>query len=245
MSYREHPLVLNREMIVRFFRRGKKPGVYAKPHHWWDRVYDAMHPHSASGHIGLTVEQNLEEFEVRRDMVRGAVERFRLPEHRTLLDAGCGNGLLTRHFVEMGFAVTGFDFSSRAIAAARNHVGPDVALHVAGIDTFRSDTTFDFVVSAAVMMVITDDVVHADGLRNLAKMVSPSGYLVIEEFLVPHGEMSSAPATTSEIVRWRSLVTYEKLLADSPLDLADKIDFTTPHGEQDRCVLVYARPRAG
>ncbi len=231
------------EVIVRFFRRRKKRGAYAKPHHWWDKIYDAIHPHSASGHIGLTVEQNLEEFELRWEMVGGAVERFRLPDHRTLLDAGCGNGLFTRRFVEMGFAVTGFDFSSRAIAAARDHVGPDVELHVAGVDTFSTDATYDFIVSSAVMMVITDDGVHADGVQNLANMVNPGGHLVIEECLVPHHEMSSAPATASEIVRWRSLATYEELLADSPLDLADKIDFRTPHGGQDRTVLVYVRSK--
>jgi SAM-dependent methyltransferase len=232
-------------MIVRFFRRRKKQGAYANPRHWWDKVYDAMHPHSASGHIGLTVEQNLAEFEVRWDVVGGAVERFRSADHHTLLDAGCGNGLFTSRFLEMGFAVTGFDFSSRAIAAARRHVGPEVELHVAGVDTFSVDRTFDFVVSSAVMMVITDDVVHADGLRNLAGMVSPGGHLIIEEYLVPHHEVSSGPPTASEIVRWRSLATYEELLAESPLELADKVDFTTPHGQQDRCVLVYARPRVG
>lgn len=230
---------------MRFFRRRKKQGAYAKPHHWWDEIYDAMHPHSASGHIGLTTEQNMEEFEQRWEMVGGAVERFRDRGHRTLLDAGCGNGLFTRRFVEMGFEVTGFDFSSRAIAAARDHLGPQAQLHVAGINSFRSDRTFDFVVSSAVLMVITDDEIHADGVRNLAGLVRPGGHLVIEEFLVSHHQMSTEPSTASEIVRWRSLATYEELLSDTPLALVEKIDFTTLHGEQARSILVYSRSEIG
>lgn len=46
-----------------------------------------------------------------------------LPENSKVLDAGCGNGKTSSGLIELGFDVTGIDFSSNAIESCENIYG--------------------------------------------------------------------------------------------------------------------------
>ena len=50
-----------------------------------------------------------------------------LPPGGHILDAGCGSGRDTRHFLDMGYHVTAFDGSIEMAARATEHTGRSVA----------------------------------------------------------------------------------------------------------------------
>lgn len=63
----------------------------------------------------------------------------------TVLDVGCGGGLLAEALARLGAAVTGVDAGADAIAVARAHVAADPALNV----SYRAATAEQLVAEGA------------------------------------------------------------------------------------------------
>jgi SAM-dependent methyltransferase len=72
-----------------------------------------------------------------------------------ILDIGCGAGVMTAHLRRYG-DVTGIDFSSAAIAAARDFV-PGVDFKVASLEDLPADQTFDVLTLFDVLEHIPED----------------------------------------------------------------------------------------
>ena len=227
----------------RLFGAREKPNAYARPNAWWDRKYEQLEPYTVAGHLDLTEEQNQAEHGLRWGLLRDSLQRYRRPGARRLLDAGCGNGLLSLRFAEQGFDVTGIDFSSTAIAQARETAGASVYFEVAGLETYAPGKEFDFIVSNSVFMMITDDEVYRRGVTNLASMLAPGGYMVLEEFLLPRDERT--PAEVRGIPRRRALEDYLDVIEPTAAELVEEIPFVTPHGGQSKQILVFGRPGGG
>jgi 2-polyprenyl-6-hydroxyphenyl methylase/3-demethylubiquinone-9 3-methyltransferase len=97
---------------------------------------------------------------------------------RTVLDVGCGGGLLAERFASSGAMVTGIDLSPVAIEAARRHAGEsglDIDYRVASPAALAGDASvkpFDIVVCAEVLE-------HVDDIRaflaETLKMLKPGG----------------------------------------------------------------------
>lgn len=103
---------------------------------------------------------------------------------RTLLDAGCGNGELTRAIAEYGLEVVGMDFS-RSIEGARRRLferGFPVAHRVHylqgnALELPIEPASFDFVHSSGVLHHTPST--HR-GMRSVSRAVAPGGKLYIQ-----------------------------------------------------------------
>jgi len=122
---------------------------------------------------GATIQR---QFEVIDFLVRFS----RLIERgRTILDAGCGNGLpADAYLVEQGFAVNGIDASARMIELARKNV-PEGFYEVKNlIDLQEGEYCVDGVVSLRAMLQIPRANYHAV-LTNFASFMPSGGALLL------------------------------------------------------------------
>ncbi|MCH2149404.1 MAG: class I SAM-dependent methyltransferase [Phycisphaerales bacterium] len=91
-----------------------------------------------------------------------------------ILDAGCGSGRDTRHFLDMGYHVTAFDGSIEMAARATEHTGLSVA-HLR-FEDIAYDAEFDGIWACATLLHIP----HArlpQTLTRLARGLKPDGTL--------------------------------------------------------------------
>lgn len=120
---------------------------------------------------------------------RGIVERLRahgLKPGQTVLDVGCGSGLLAMTLLDAGYAVRGIDASPAMIELARRHA-PDGAFDAVALPT-RRRTGEPGGVPAADAIVSTGHVLNyldsredlALALAELAVALRPGGLLVID-----------------------------------------------------------------
>lgn len=100
----------------------------------------------------------------------------------TVCDGGCGCGIYSLKLAAGGFAVSGFDISSRAVAIAAqllDRAGYQARLETASVlATPYPDGTFDCVISRDVV----DHMGKADcekALRELLRIAAPGGLVVI------------------------------------------------------------------
>lgn len=111
------------------------------------------------------------------------VEQFLLrqvpPHAKTALDAGCGDGLLTRALAERGIRTLGIDVSPAMIALARRRAGDNSLMEYRVADIMSSDAErqFDVVISvSAVHHLPFEEVVP-----RLARSVAPGGTLLVQD----------------------------------------------------------------
>ena len=105
------------------------------------------------------------------------------PADRSLLDFGCGSGVMVRALVERGFTVTGVDASSRMIAAARQCLGAAAReryrLEVIDGDGDEGDyrhETYHGVLCVAVLEYVRDP---RAVLTRLAALTDVGGFLIL------------------------------------------------------------------
>ncbi len=98
----------------------------------------------------------------------------------TVLDAGCGGGLLSEPLARMGGKVTGIDAAADVIAAANNHanaVGLEIDYRVTTVeDLAAAGAVFDLVVSMEVVEHVADP---AAFLADCARLTRTGGALVL------------------------------------------------------------------
>ena len=101
----------------------------------------------------------------------------------SLLDFGCGSGVMVRALVERGFTVTGVDASSRMIAAARQYLSSAAPerYRLEVIDGGANDgdyrrTTYHGVLCMAVLEYVQD---AETLLGRLAALIDVGGFLVV------------------------------------------------------------------
>ncbi|GAA2433152.1 class I SAM-dependent methyltransferase [Actinomadura vinacea] len=176
-----------------------------------------------------------------------------------VLDAGCGEGYLSRTLASMGAEVVGIDACQGLIDAARSHpAGPGgpVSFHRAGVDALPvEDASFDLVVCNHLFSHLQDP---ADAVGEFARVLKSGGRLVV---LTLHpcfytadaeqGASTSVPASRyfsrrgidqrflvdglespSEITSWlRPLEYYSGTLRDAGFVIAD---LREPHPSEEQ-----------
>ena len=118
---------------------------------------------------------------------------------KRVLDAGCGRGRWTRSFLELGAEVTAIDFSEGALARTAEICEHNPRLRTRRVDLLDVPSDigdYDLVFSFGVLHH-TGDTWRA--LENVARLVSPSGALV----LYLYGAQSWSRAETDRIERLR------------------------------------------
>ncbi len=159
------------------------PGRAFDPNEYWEERHRVFHDsHKAVGHTGISAEANAEQYELKQLLILDAIERHsESRQGKSLLDAGCGIGLLTRRFAEAGFSVVGADFSATAIQRATSE-GIDAEFVVSPLATLELGRRFDVVVAIDVLLHVVDEAVWTQTLSALARHLVEDGLLVIVDW---------------------------------------------------------------
>lgn len=98
-------------------------------------------------------------------------------EGRSVLDVGCGGGLLAEPLARLGGKVTGLDASAEVISVARDHaaaMGLDIDYRAGDIQELEG--RFDLVTAMEVVEHVSDPALF---VRALAKRLAPEGLLIM------------------------------------------------------------------
>jgi len=102
------------------------------------------------------------------------------PAGLTVLDAGCGEGYLSRMLAKAGATVTGIDFSASLVAAAREMIltdGLPIAFDTGTVyDLPYADAAFDVVICNHLINDLQDP---AGPIREFARVLRQGGRLII------------------------------------------------------------------
>lgn len=97
---------------------------------------------------------------------------------RTLLDVGCGTGIVAERFVAAGYRVVGLDISGAMLARARERLGPQVPLLCADAADFTLEQTVAFALSTYDIPNHLGRLDRVRGyLRSVHRAVEPGGWL--------------------------------------------------------------------
>ncbi len=98
------------------------------------------------------------------------------------LDLGCGNGKTTSTLVDMGFSVTGVDFSSVAVASCSERFGDTARFATASAtDLPFGDGTFSYVTCVHILEHLSDDELGA-AVGEIRRVLVPGGYVFTRTF---------------------------------------------------------------
>ncbi len=96
-----------------------------------------------------------------------------------MLDAGCGEGYLSRYYTSKGAIVTGVDFSEKMITIAREKTGDDsISFLVGDLCNLKdlSDSWFDIILCNLVLLNVS---CLEESIREFNRILKTSGVLVL------------------------------------------------------------------
>ena len=131
-------------------------------------------------------------------------------EGLSLLDIGCGGGLLSEPMSKMGFKVTGVDPSEKNIGTARAHAaqsGAVVEYRVADAETLAQEgQSFDVVLN----MEVVEHVADLRGyLESTAALVKPGGLMFVATLNRTLKALALAKVAAEYILRWLPPGTHD------------------------------------
>jgi 2-polyprenyl-6-hydroxyphenyl methylase/3-demethylubiquinone-9 3-methyltransferase len=128
----------------------------------------------------------------------------------TLLDIGCGGGLLCEPMSRLGFAVTGVDPSEKNIGTAKAHAeaaGIPVAYRAASAEVLESEgAAFDVVLNMEVVEHVADLKAY---LRACAHLVKPGGLMFVATLNKTLKSLALAKIGAEYILRWLPPGTHD------------------------------------
>ncbi|MBI3676144.1 MAG: bifunctional 2-polyprenyl-6-hydroxyphenol methylase/3-demethylubiquinol 3-O-methyltransferase UbiG [Proteobacteria bacterium] len=131
-------------------------------------------------------------------------------EGLTLLDIGCGGGLLSEPTARLGFAVTGVDPSDKSVKIASTHAseaGLDIDYRQASAEALVQDgLTFDVVLNMEVVEHVADLRAY---LEACAKLLKPGGLTVIATLNKTLKSLALAKIGAEFVLRWLPIGTHD------------------------------------
>ncbi len=125
---------------------------------------------------------------------------------KSVLDAGCGTGRITRELAKRGIDAVGVDLDERMLKTGKRKA-PEVEWHLADLAEIDLDRTFEAVLMAGNVMIFLTPGTEGAVLTNAAKHLAPGGFLVAGFQLRPGG---------------LTLERYDALAAEAGLTLVDR-----------------------
>ncbi|HEY5238174.1 MAG TPA: bifunctional 2-polyprenyl-6-hydroxyphenol methylase/3-demethylubiquinol 3-O-methyltransferase UbiG [Rhizomicrobium sp.] len=131
-------------------------------------------------------------------------------EGLSLLDIGCGGGLLSEPMARLGFAVTGADASERNIGTARAHAaisGAKVDYRCATAEALAAEgATFDLILN----MEVVEHVADLPGfLASCAAMLKPGGLMFVATLNRTLKSLALAKIGAEYILGWLPRGTHD------------------------------------
>lgn len=153
-------------------------------------------------------------------------------EGLSLLDIGCGGGLLSEPMSRLGFKVTGADASPRNIGTARAHAEPqglDIDYRAITAEALAEEGAgpFDVVLNMEVIEHVEDP---GEYLRTCARLVKPGGVMIVATLNRTLKALALAKIGAEYVLRWLPPGTHDwskflkpeeirGFLAGEPLDV--------------------------
>lgn len=125
---------------------------------------------------------------------------------RSVLDAGCGTGRVTRELARRGLSVVGVDLDPAMLGTGQRKA-PELEWHVADLETIDLGRTFDAVIMTGNVMIFLTPGTEGAVLANLARHLKPKG-LLIAGFQLSPGRLS--------------IDRYDELAAPAGFELAER-----------------------
>ena len=172
---------------------------------WWDATgpFAPLHRFNPAR---LTFVRDRAAARFRRDI------RNREPfEGLTLLDIGCGGGLLSEPMTRLGFKVTGVDAAERNIGAARAHAeaqGLEIDYRASTAEALKAQGAgpFDVVLNMEVIEHVADP---AAFLIDTASLVAPGGMMVVATLNRTLKSLALAKIGAEYVLRWIPAGTHD------------------------------------
>jgi len=219
-----------KQLVSGIGRHAFDPNAYWEGRH---RVF--RDSHKAVGHTAISADANAEQYELKQRLIMDAITRHAgSPQGKTLLDAGCGIGLLTGRFVEAGFSVVGADFSATAVERAESN-GIEAAFVVSPLHVLELNRHFDVVVAIDVLLHVVDDHVWARTLAALTRHLIEDGLLVIVDWF------DGSVTDLGDHVRPRSLSQYAETLTALDCSIIQHDQFRLEHENATKDLLIARR----
>lgn len=220
------------QVVSRWWGEGFDTSQY-----WEQRHLAAAGELRSTGHTHLTEEQNRVDYDAKRAAIEAKLGEWAGDAvGQSLLDAGCGTGVFSETFARMGFAVTGVDFSPTAIEEAQRRTPG--RFQVADLSRMALGTRFDVVAAIDVLFHVVDDRVWRRTLEHMMGHVVDDGCFVVQEHLVDAAP-DDAPATSH--VRFRTLESYDRALADIGAGIRDRYRYDLPSEGSWKDLLLISR----
>lgn len=129
----------------------------------------------------------------------------------TLLDVGCGGGLIAEPMRRLGFAVTAVDASSENIGTARAHAdqqGLDIAYRAATVEQLEAEGAgpFDVVLTMEVIEHVADPEAF---VRACSRLVKPGGLMIVATLNRTLKALALGKFAAEYVLRWVPAGTHD------------------------------------
>jgi 2-polyprenyl-6-hydroxyphenyl methylase/3-demethylubiquinone-9 3-methyltransferase len=142
----------------------------------------------------------------------------------TLLDVGCGGGLVSEAMSRQGFAVLGVDAADENVAAAAAHAramtAPPSYLCAAAEELVPEQARFDVVLALEILEHVVD---RTEFLATCAQLTKPGGLLVLATLNRTLKSLALAKIGAEYILRWLPAGTHDWNKFVSPETLSSEL----------------------
>lgn len=197
----------------------------ALANHWWD-------PH---GPMAPLHKLNPARLSYIKDRVRAHLSKTA----PTLLDVGCGAGLVTEPLARDGFKITGLDASAELIAAARAHATAQrvtVDYQQGSVEAMADlGKKYDCVLALEILEHVN---APQNFIQTIAALVKPGGLLILSTLNRTAKSFALGVVAAEYVLRWVPVGTHDWKKFIRPSDLAQMVE-SAGLQVKDICGLTY------